>query len=393
MCPEPTRRGLTSGALALALAGGALHASPAHAYTWMIHHGYTSCAQCHVDPSGAGVLTAYGRAQGEILLRTHYEAAPENPGKVKDFLFGAVPLPEALALQADVRGLVIPDPSNVQAILMQADARAALQTKLFLASASLGAVSKGAEAARVTSGPDWNLVSREYWVGVTPNKSFTVRAGRMNLPFGLRTEDHILDVRSATRTNTNAEQATGLSLFYNSRRWRAEVMGIAGNFQVRPDSFRDRGYSLYVAYAPETTVEIGFSSLFTAAQTDVLSLTPRTRAAEGVFGRWAPVPELALLAEGDLLLDNNDGVAATGFVSTLILDYEPVQGLHLQGIAEQCDDDFGDNAGSSLTGTVAAQWFFLPHADVRVDAGYGTVYCTPGVAGSPFGLIQAHFYL
>jgi hypothetical protein len=264
---------------------------------------------------------------------------------------------------------------------------------LFLASASLGAVSKGAEAARVTSGPDWNLVAREYWVGVTPNKAFTLRAGRMNLPFGLRTEDHILDVRDATRTTTNDDQPTGVSLFYNSRRWRAEVMGIAGNFQVRPDTFRDRGYSLYLAYAPETTLEIGVSSLLTHAQTDVVSLGPRTRASEGVFGRWAPVPELALLAEGDVLFDTLDGASATGFVSTLILDYEPVQGLHLQGIGEQCDDDFSDTARSALTGTVAAQWFFLPHADVRIDAGYGTVTCTPGVAGSPFGLIQAHFYL
>ena len=190
MRPEPRRWRIASLSGVGALAG-ALWSTPAEAYPWMIHHGYTSCAQCHVDPSGGGVLTAYGRAQGEILLRTHFQEAPENPGKVKDFLFGAVPLPETLMLQADVRGLVIPDPANVQAILMQADARAAFQTKLFLASASLGAVSKGAEAARVTSGADWNLVAREYWVGVTPNKALTLRAGRMNLPFGLRTEDHI----------------------------------------------------------------------------------------------------------------------------------------------------------------------------------------------------------
>jgi hypothetical protein len=39
------------------------------------------------------------------------------------------------------------------------------------------------------------------------------------------------------------------------------------------------------------------------------------------------------------------------------------------------------------------QWFFAPHADLRVDGGYGTVYCTPGVTGSPFGLLQAHLLL
>lgn len=389
---------LTAGSMvaALGVTLGALHSEPASAYPWMIHHGYTSCAQCHADPSGGGVLTEYGRAQGEILLRTHYEPLPENPGKVKDFLFGAVPLPETVGLQADVRGIVIPEPGNVQAILMQSDLRAAVMTKKVLASATLGGVSRGANAAQVTGGSTWNLVSREYWVGYVPNKSFVVRAGRMNLPFGLRTEDHILDVRSATHTNTNADQNTGLAVFYNSRKWRAEVMGIAGNYQVRPDVFRERGYSLYAAYAPSTTLEVGVSSLFTRAGADVLDLNasgPRTRLAEGVFARWAPIPKLAVLAEADLLVDKKDGATTTGFVSTAILDYEPKQGLHLQAITEQCDDKFGDRDTSMISGTGALQWFFLPHADVRLDGGYGAVFCTPAAAASPFASVQGHFYL
>jgi hypothetical protein len=367
--------------LGLALA---LWAPPASAYPWMIHHGYTSCAQCHVDPSGGGVITAYGRAQSEILLRTHFSGEiPENPGKIKDFLFGAFPLPEPVALQVDVRDLLIPDPADPQVILMQADLRGAVQTEKFVASASIGTVSRGAEQAAVVYGDTWKLVSREYWAGVSPSKAFTIRAGRMNLPFGIR----------ATRTTVNDEQQTGVSVFWNNRKFRGELMGIAGNFQLRPDSFRDRGYSMYLAYAPETTLELGVSSLFTSAQTDLETFAPRTRFAEGVFTRWAPVDPLAILLEGDVLFGSNDGQAATGFVSTAIVDYEPVQGLHLQAIGEQCDDDFGDGASSAITATGAAQWFVLPHFDFRVDGGYGTVSCTPGVQGSPFGLVQAHFFL
>lgn len=380
---------------ALAVVVTAFAPDTALAYPWMIHHGYTSCGQCHVDPSGAGTLSDYGRAQSEILLRTHWKegGAEENPGKVKDFLFGAVPLPETVELQADVRGLLIPDPANLQAILMQSDLRGAVVTKSFAASASIGGVSRGAEQAWLSSGPTWNLVSREYWAAVMPSKAVTVRAGRMNLPFGLRTEDHILDVRGATRTTLNDEQQTGASLFWNNRKWRAELMGIAGNFQVRPDSFRDRGYSGYIAYAPETTLELGLSSLFTTARTDLDTLAPRRRMAEGVFARWAPVEPVALMAEADLLVDGSDSGSAVGLVTTGIVDWEPVQGLHLQGIGEQCDSAFGDDAASAVTGTAAAQWFFAPHADLRVDGGYGTVFCTPGAAGSPFGLLQAHFFL
>lgn len=379
-------------AVMMFLIGGS---SPAYAFPWMVHHGYNGCAQCHVDPSGGGVLTDYGRAQGEILLRTHYdkESLTFEPGKVKDFLFGIVPLPEAVQLQADIRGLGIPDPSNPRAILMQSDLRGAVQTEHFSASASVGVVSTGAEEARFTSGNTWNMVTREYWVGYSPIKALTIRAGRMNLPFGIRTENHILDVRGATRTTTNDQQQTGLSLFWNSKKWRAEVMGIAGNFQVGPDSFRDRGYSGYLAWQPEKNFELGASSLLAVAQTDLVTLAPRTRLAEGLFVRWAPVEQLAILAEGDLLLDNQDGDARTGFVTTGFIDYEPVQGLHVQAIGEQCDDNFADTAGSAITGTGAVQWFFAPHTDLRIDAGYGSVLCTPGASPNPFASLQAHIYL
>jgi hypothetical protein len=50
----------------------ALFPSRAHAYSWMIKHGYSGCPVCHADPSGGELLTAYGRAQSELLLRMHY---------------------------------------------------------------------------------------------------------------------------------------------------------------------------------------------------------------------------------------------------------------------------------------------------------------------------------
>src|SRR5882672_5766622 len=77
----------------------------AHAYPWMIRHDYTACAQCHVDPSGGGPLSQYGRAMGEVLLRTRYgaEAAGADgdeaePGPGGKFLWGALPLPPWLDL-------------------------------------------------------------------------------------------------------------------------------------------------------------------------------------------------------------------------------------------------------------------------------------------------------
>src|SRR5690242_16446566 len=77
----------------------------ASAYAWMVRHDYAGCNQCHADPSGGGLLTEYGRAQGELLLRSHYTpwAEDEEPGKLGEFLLGAFPLPESVLLGGDYR--------------------------------------------------------------------------------------------------------------------------------------------------------------------------------------------------------------------------------------------------------------------------------------------------
>lgn len=372
---------------------------PAAAFPWMIHHGYTQCAQCHIDPSGAGVLTDYGRAQGEILLRTQYGEPNPAPETFASFLFGAVDLPEGMQVQPDVRALVIPEPGNIELIVMQADLRLGYSGGPWSASAAIGGVSDGAELAWLSSNEGgWNLVSREYWLGYTPTRSLTLRAGRMNLPFGIRTEDHILYVRSATATTTNDDQQLGLAATWTQKRLRAEVMGIAGNLQVSPDDFRKRGYSAYAALMPNKTLEIGASSLFTTSQLDVETLEPRTFLAEGLFVRAAPIPELAILAEADLMFDRagegEDWVR--GWVGTGILDYEPLQGLHVQGLGDVCSPDLSGPSGADRTiwnAGGAVQWFFAPRADLRLDAAYGSLFCTAGASASPYGLVQAHLYL
>jgi hypothetical protein len=43
-----------------------LATSRADAYPWMIRHEYNNCIACHVDPSGGGMLTPYGRGQSQV---------------------------------------------------------------------------------------------------------------------------------------------------------------------------------------------------------------------------------------------------------------------------------------------------------------------------------------
>ncbi len=389
-----------------------LRAAPASAYPWMVEHGYTACAQCHIDPSGGSAMTDYGRAQAEILLRSHYGKADaeSSPGRAADFMFGVFdkanvdrqPGAEAAKTQffgqVDARGLVIPEPGNFRWILMQADLRAGVQTGLFTLYGSAGAVSDGGEGAWLTQNPDgFNLVSREYWAGITPAKGMMIRAGRMSLPFGIRSEQHVLYTRSATRTTTNDDQQLGLSFNYGSRKIRAEIMGIAGNLQVAPDDFRERGYAGFIAWAPKNKIELGFSSQIRYAALDVDTSAPSLRQAHGVFGRYSPVAHFAIMGEADTTMNRPTsdvgGTTAFGGVAELEIDAEPVQGLHLKAGGEYCDNDWSDNLAAVGTGWGAAQWFFAPKVDLRVDGLYGALYCTPGGAAQPMALAQVHVYL
>jgi hypothetical protein len=359
------------------VASSMLMAAPAAAYPWMVRHGYTTCNACHLDPSGAGLMTPYGRAQSEVFLRTQYgQSEGEDSAALAEFAFGAVALPEELLLQADVRGTWLrvmppkPAPAVSRFILMQADWAAGLLVDRFFASVSLGYVHEGALGASVTHGDTHRLVSRQHWAGFAfgADGQFLVRAGRLNVPYGLRVIEHTLWIKSETRTDINAAQQHGVALFYGTETWRAELLGIVGNLQLAPAELRERGYSAYVERALGTTAAVGVSSLVTHAAYELSSRKPVFRQAHGVFGRVSPVEPLVVMTEVDLLVRSPKNerieVGATGMLQ---LDLEPVRGLHLIGTGELLNPELGREPSLSYGGWLSLNWFALPHLDVRVD--------------------------
>jgi hypothetical protein len=346
---------------------------PAEAYAWMIRHDYTGCNQCHADPSGGGLLTEYGRAQSDFLLRMRY-GAPESyePPRSAEFLFGVMKLPETLLLGGDVRFARLATRTNgadaSRIFFMQADLAGQLAISRVKVNGSIGYSERGARQAALTHDDEHNVVSRVHWVGVDigEDRNWQLRAGRMNMPFGIRTVEHTIWVRAATRTDIAVSQQHGVSLAYTGADLRGEIMLIAGNFQIAPDAFRERGYSGYVEYAASAHLAFGVSSLVARSAKDAVSYKPLVRHAHGVFGRYNPVKPLVLLAEANLLADAAEGAAtSTGSVAMLQADVEVTQGLHFlaTGEALKRPADFGTSTG--LWGSVA--WFFLPHFDTRID--------------------------
>jgi hypothetical protein len=305
------------------------------------------------------------------------------------FLWGAIPLPSEVRAGGDFREAYFSNqvegaPLQQQFLTMRADLFADIKLGRFRANGSLGYAPQGDLPASLTRGATDNLVSREHWIGAELDEegAWLVRAGRIALPFGVRMIEHTLWARQLTRTDLDATQQYGLALSFAKDKLRGEVMGIAGNLQVRPDDYRERGYSLYVEYAPSTSLAFGASSLFTRATRDLVYGVTDYRYANGAFARWAPVQPIVFMAEGDWIYQSLTWNGhRSGFAAFLQTDYEPAQGFHVMVTGEAMNGGNPDEP-SSYDAWLSAVWFFLPHMDVRFDGIYSTIG-TPPAPGAP----------
>ena len=353
-----------------------LCSTAASAYPTMIRHGYTQCGSCHTDPSGGTLLTEYGRAQSQLLLSSRWGAANDKePDEASKFLFGALKTPDSVALGGWVRegyiwNTVDGKLVDHRALHMRTSAAAEARLGPVRAAAELGyASAQTVQLATVSRNQDGgNLVSREHWLGLAfAGETVLVRGGRINLPFGLRNIEHSSFVRAATRTDINEDQQAGIAVAITKDDWRAEGMAILGNYSLRPDALRERGFAGYVETALSPTVAVGLSALATRADAALETRLPSLRQAYGLTARAAPWTPLVFSLELDALLSSALGRSSlkTGDAGWLQADLEVLRGVHLLGAAERLASPAGGAAQYGFWG--GAAWFVVPHLDVRTD--------------------------
>lgn len=164
--------------------------------------GYTSCASCHVAPSGGGTLTPYGRMTAEDAFSMFSYEGSSEPS------LGLFYLPEWLGIGGDIRTLTI-SRENIQGstfkkFLMQAD----LEVALHLSDQISIVGSAGVYNLPLPLEPfiDVEYVSKKHYLLLKPSKRFSLRAGTFMPAYGLLLDDHSANIRQGLFFGSSGER-------------------------------------------------------------------------------------------------------------------------------------------------------------------------------------------
>lgn len=317
-----------------------LLSSAALSYPETVRHGYNgSCISCHVSPTGGGAVKAYGRMVNEELTTW-------SPKGYAEMLFGALPLPERVALGGDFRYVNVKTAGYARSFVMQNDFELGLQlsNEVWID----GSIGDYGEAKK--------RETRRSFILWQPYEMVALRVGKFIPAYGLNLPDHTTSVRriglGQGSETINAELSTRFKygeLFVTgaSPKGTSITLGERYGFHaertdllVRASGFIGQTLQLGASYWQQEQEDASLKYTF------------------GSHAMWGATKKLYLLAEADRVLQYNQRPRDVSYTE---LGYEVWRGVHVQATHEYID--------GNLPG-VGLQWFPLPHIELLARAKY-----------------------
>jgi hypothetical protein len=297
------------------------------------------CGQCHENPTGGGMRTAFGSTFGQTSLPTRV-ATVVLPGAVNDQLAIGVDV-RAAARQRDI--------DDQEALLNLGTDR----ITLYLSARLADSVQLYVDQQLAPGG----TLNREAWAKLDFGAIY-LKAGRIFLPYGLRLEDDSANIRLITNINFNTPD-TGIEFGHVGQHWNAQLSitnGTGGGFEV------DTGK---MVTARVERVEPGWRLGVSASSNDADASDRRML---GAFAglRTGPV---AWLVEIDRVEDVTAGAPTVGQnLALLEANWKLRQGHYLRAAAEVRTS--GDSAPAHLADSrrysVEYDWFPMPFTQLRL---------------------------
>jgi hypothetical protein len=308
------------------------------------------CMQCHVNPTGGGMRTAFGNSFAQTLLAANRIGADDDlwTGQISKFLSVGG------NARANYNYVDVPDQTRTNDFAVE-EARAYLD---------FGVIPNRLSVyldQRFAPGNSTNLEANvRFWI---KEGSLYVKAGRMYLPFGYRLEDDGAFVRQASGINMQAPDE-GLELGIERTNWSAQLVlsnGAGGGTEI------DHGKQLTTRFEyVQQRWRAGASLLFNDADAG-------NRKGVGAFGGYNLGP-LTLLGELDFIDDDSIGVGGRKLLASLAeADWNLRQGHNLKVTYEWFEPNRDVDEDEQTRSSVLYEWspiqFLQLRAGVRIYDG------------------------
>jgi hypothetical protein len=368
---------------ALAVAAAAI---PASAEPMFLSRQYTRCAACHVNPSGGGLLSPYGRSLSHVELpifaapQPAHDPGTDVPGE-EGFLFGALrgalgPVQLGIHLRPSSLHVAFPGGSLTRNFFMAADVIGAWQA---------GGWTLYGEVGREPEGDGGGtLDSREYWAGRLPESGLGFRVGRFLPAYGVRFADHTSYNRELLDLQQH-DQVYGLELSHTSGRYFTQVSMGPGRADAIHADGGDAAFTatgrVQVDMAPSTVLVVS------AQYRDATTIETRRGSGGAAFG-FAPVPHVTVWTQVDGIFEA--GAGSPGVLLVNETSVEVYRGIWLK-VSPQLRGGGGEE--SPDLGRLGLGAVLLPRTHWNVNLMYYRDRDRARDASSQTFLTQVHLFL
>jgi len=336
-----------------------------------------TCAGCHIQPDGGGILNENGFATAEAVSQL---------GMPPEFMYGTLDLPDWLALGGDMRSVAgyMQTPQRYLAFIpMQLEAYAALTFGNFSGHVTVGyrPPEKDNELATII----WSREHFLQWQQEEGSEGLFIRAGRFMPIFGLRFVEHTIYTRRYGGTPLFSD-TYGAAVSYVKPKYEAHLTGFFKDPLIDPVRLGSGG-ALYGEYRLDERTQLG-----AGAMVEISSYEQKYRG-EVTAKYYIPKPEILLQAEVQLVNPHVGGYGYRQLVGYLMGTYFANDYLMIDLGLGHYDENIRIKNLDRDAVDLNVHYFVMSHMEVMFIGRYELMQFGNGGPSGAYAMLQAHYRL